>query len=253
MVLSKECVHRIANDVKYIIKNPLTSENIYYKHDENEILKGYALIIGNPDTPYSYGYYFFEFNFPEKYPFQPPIVRFYTNDGRMRFNPNLYISGKVCLSVLNTWKGEGWTSCQNITSILITLSAVLNDNPLLNEPGIREDNPSINSYNLLLNYKNIEFSILKQISILFQLESELSGSDKSIEDFTGHHLFLLLFKDIMCNNFKKNKDLIKNKIESLKNDIENNTQLCVNTYNLNFELSYEKIMKKFNKYINLIN
>ncbi len=123
----------------------------------------------------------------------------------------------------------------------------------MNEPGIREDNPSINSYNLLLNYKNIEFSILKQISILFQLESELSGSDKSIEDFTGHHLFLLLFKDIMYNNFKKNKDLIKNKIESLKNDIENNTQLCVNTYNLNFELSYEKIMKKFNKYINLIN
>jgi hypothetical protein len=31
--------------------------------------------------------------------------------GRVRFNPNLYAEGKVCLSLLGTWnggKGEGW-------------------------------------------------------------------------------------------------------------------------------------------------
>ena len=29
-----------------------------------------------------------------------------TGEGRVRFNPNLYHAGKVCLSILNTWHGR---------------------------------------------------------------------------------------------------------------------------------------------------
>ena len=139
MSINKAAIKRIANDVKYIINNEhsLSLENIYYKHDEENILKGYALIIGQKHTPYGYGYYFFEFNFPDNYPFSPPVVRYLTNDGTMRFNPNLYTNGKVCLSILNTWSGESWTSCQTISSVLLTLSIVLCENPLLNEPCVQ--------------------------------------------------------------------------------------------------------------------
>jgi ubiquitin-conjugating enzyme E2 Z len=113
MSINNSTIKRIAKDVKYILNNSasLSSENIYYKHDEENIMKGYALIIGQKDSPYGYGYYFFEFIFPNNYPFSPPEVRYLTNDGRMRFNPNLYVTGKVCLSILNTWTGESWTSC----------------------------------------------------------------------------------------------------------------------------------------------
>lgn len=31
-----------------------------------------------------------------------------TGAGRVRFNPNLYACGKVCLSLLGTWTGPSW-------------------------------------------------------------------------------------------------------------------------------------------------
>ena len=61
MSSNKSSIIRLAKDVKSIIKNPLENHNIYYKHDEENIYKGYALIIGNNLTPYDSGYYFFEF------------------------------------------------------------------------------------------------------------------------------------------------------------------------------------------------
>ena len=84
------------------------------------MLVGYALIIGPKDTPYAYGNFLFKFLFPYDYPHTPPKVTYHTNDGYTRFNPNLYKSGKVCISLLNTWKGEQWTGCQTIKSILLT-------------------------------------------------------------------------------------------------------------------------------------
>jgi len=154
------------------MRNPIT--DIFYQHDDENILKGYAMIIGQKDTPYAYGYYLFEFTFPENYPYEPPILTFLTNDGHMRFNPNLYINGKVCLSVLNTWAGEGWTSCQNISSILLILSSILNNNPLKNEPGISDSNPNVYRYNCLVAYKNLEFAIFEQLKIVRQMYKEKS-------------------------------------------------------------------------------
>lgn len=151
-------IQRLAKDIKSILKDPI--ENIYYKHDETNITRGYAMIIGPSDTPYQNGYYLFEFTYPEEYPFLPPIVKYYTNDGVTRFNPNFYVCGKVCLSILNTWRGEGWTSCQTIKSVLLALQCALNDKPLLNEPGITEQHQDYCNYNNMLRYKNIEVAIL---------------------------------------------------------------------------------------------
>ena len=64
----KSTVMRLLQDVKDIIKNPLESQGIYYKHDEADMLKGTALIIGPKDTPYEVtNVTHFEFGtFPEK-------------------------------------------------------------------------------------------------------------------------------------------------------------------------------------------
>ena len=132
---------------KDIKDDELKKNGIFYKHDEDNLLKGYAMIIGPKNTPYQDGFYFFTFKFSEEYPFVPPIVIFKTYDGFTRFNPNLYIDGKVCLSVLNTWKGEGWSSCQNIRSILLILSTVLNETPIENEPDLTINHRDNNNYN----------------------------------------------------------------------------------------------------------
>ena len=63
-VIGKETLKRLAKDVKEIIKNPLVENRIFYKHDEDNILKGKALIVGPEGTPYENGYYLFEFEYP---------------------------------------------------------------------------------------------------------------------------------------------------------------------------------------------
>ena len=62
-VISRETIHRLLADVKYIYNNPLTDNGIFYTHDDADIMKGYALIVGPEETPYFGGFYFFELDF----------------------------------------------------------------------------------------------------------------------------------------------------------------------------------------------
>jgi ubiquitin-protein ligase len=126
-----------------------------------------VLIAGPKNTPYENGLFEFHIYLPTDYPNRAPLVLINTtNGGLIRFNPNLYANGKVCLSILNTWAGESWTACQTIYSLLLTLSSVLSANPLLNEPGIKEDHNDVHKYNYLVTYKNIEFAIIKVVNIV---------------------------------------------------------------------------------------
>ena len=61
--VSKDTLKRIISDVKELRKNPLTDHGIYYEHDDTDILKGKALVIGPRDTPYENGFYLFKFKF----------------------------------------------------------------------------------------------------------------------------------------------------------------------------------------------
>ena len=60
ITISRETKHRLINDIKDIIVNPLTNDGIYYIHDEENMLQGYALIIGPSDTISADGFYLLE-------------------------------------------------------------------------------------------------------------------------------------------------------------------------------------------------
>ena len=157
--ITKETISRLLKDVKDIMKHPLTDNGIYYVHDDTDMLKGYALIVGPEDTPYFGGSYFFEFNYPFDYPHSPPQVKYWTNGRNIRFNPNLYACGKVCVSLLNTWHGDQWTSCQSISTVLLTLCTLLCPNPLLNEPGVNLSHADNLPYTEIIEYANIEIAV----------------------------------------------------------------------------------------------
>jgi ubiquitin-conjugating enzyme E2 Z len=141
------------------MKNPLTENGIYYIHDDTDILKGYALIIGPSETPYFGGNYFFGFNYPADYPHTPPTVKYWTNGNNVRFNPNLYVCGKVCVSLLNTWRGDQWTSCQSISTVLLTLCTLLCKDPLLNEPGVEKGHRDMTAYDEIIQFANLDIAV----------------------------------------------------------------------------------------------
>jgi ubiquitin-protein ligase len=234
IVISKDTFRRLVKDAKEIIVNPLISHGIYYLHNEDDILKGNALIIGPSETPYENGYYLFTFKFPSNYPHSPPEVKFCTSDGQTRFNPNLYTHGKVCVSILNTWKGEKWTGCQTISSVLLALCTLLTNTPLLNEPGVTEKHTDYTVYNTIITYKNFETAILKVIT-----------NDYVLSNFS-------IFSDVMKTHF----------LDTFSKNIERLDQLCKNypmkiklhttIYNMNITVDYPGLLDKFHNVKNSI-
>ena len=65
------------------------------------------MIAGPDGTPYAGGLFEFDCLIPLEYPHKPPLMHLRTTGGgSVRFNPNLYNTGKVCLSLLGTWPGR---------------------------------------------------------------------------------------------------------------------------------------------------
>ena len=227
-VISRDTINRLLKDVKQIIKNPLTSNGIYYVHDESDMMKGYAMIVGPEDTPYFGGFYFFELNYPHDYPHSPPKAVYYTNGNNVRFNPNLYKCGKVCISLLNTWAGDQWTSCQSITSVLLSLCTLLCKDPLLNEPGINSSNRDFHAYNQIIDYANMDIAVC-------DIVSKKEGI---------YHDFFNVFYPFVKEHFVKNYD--KTLIFAQKLFVENPIPQTLKTslYLMNITLDYEKLLHK---------
>ena len=156
--IPKETMMRLLKDVREMMTGSVPG--IHYKHSETDMLCGYAMIVGPEDSLYDGGYYFYKFKFPPDYPHSPPLVEFLTNDGITRMHPNMYKNRKMCMSILNSWRGDQWTGCQTIKSVLLTIMSLLDSRPLLNEPGVTEHNPDFATYHRIIQYKNYEFSML---------------------------------------------------------------------------------------------
>jgi ubiquitin-protein ligase len=230
-IITKETINRLIKDITNIINSPLTDNGIYYQHDEEDMLKGYALIVGAEDTPYFGGFYLFEFMYPTDYPHSPPIIIYHTNSCGIRFNPNLYKNGKVCLSILNTWKGEQWTSCQTITTILLTLCMVLCKNPLLNEPGVKTDHKDVIKYNTIIEYSNINIAIC-----------DIINKSPNVYN-TKFDIFYLIMKECFDKNYDKIIEfIIQRKIEQENNN--DDKYICMSLYSLNVFVNYDKLYDK---------
>jgi ubiquitin-conjugating enzyme E2 Z len=229
-IISKDSIMRLLKDVKQIIQNPLTDNGIYYIHDDTDILQGYAMIVGPSDTPYFGGFYFFKFKYPCDYPHSPPALTYCTNGDNIRFNPNLYKCGKVCVSLLNTWRGEQWTSCQSISTVLLTLCTLLCKNPLLNEPGVSKGHPDYNAYNKIIEYKNMEVAILQ----MYQKKTGVF-----LEEFETFYPYLK-------ENFTKNQDIILEILKKKASDSSLKETLSTGLYSMCVPIDYPKLLELFN-------
>ncbi len=129
---------RLLKDIEAV--QSLAEQGIWYSMDSTAMTKGHALLKGPDNTPYEGCLLLFSIQFPSDYPFSPPKVLFLTSDGQTRFHPNLYVDGKVCLSILGTYSGPSWTGTQSLSSVLISILALLDNNPLAHEPAFNNGN-----------------------------------------------------------------------------------------------------------------
>ncbi|XP_062589719.1 uncharacterized protein LOC134251344 [Saccostrea cucullata] len=184
-VLQKQ-VLRIAQELSSLSTSlPLElSSSIFVRTDDDKLTLMKALITGPEGTPYSGGCFIFDIHFPHMYPQIPPHVNLQTTGGgKVRFNPNLYACGKVCLSLLGTWegqKGEQWnektsTLLQVLVSIqFMSLTTKYNfshifPDPYFNEPGFEQEigtdagRKHSDDYNEDVCYNNIKYAMISQL------------------------------------------------------------------------------------------
>lgn len=166
---------RLTKERDLLARESLQDQGIYHSWDPVDNHKAVALIVGPRETPYAGGFYFFEFLFPNSYPLNPPRVAFCTGDGRVRFNPNLYTNGKVCLSILGTWDGPSWTSSCTFRTTLLSIQSLLCKKPLQNEPGHELSNgKDCELYSTMLRYENVAVAV-----------PQLGSLDPKFEDIRG--------------------------------------------------------------------
>lgn len=98
----------------------------------------------------------------------------YYHSGGLRLNPNLYDSGKVCLSLLNTWSGdqnEKWIpGLSTMLQVLVSIQGlILNAKPFFNEPGFACMRGSVSGETRSLQYNENTF-ILSLKTMLYSMK-----------------------------------------------------------------------------------
>ena len=219
---------RILKDRKDLIKYPLDDMGIHVVFNDENIMQAYALVIGPSETRYENGFYLFKITYPTNYPYSPMKFEFLTSNGKTRMHPNLYVNGKVCLSILGTWTGEGWTSCQTTKSVLLSVLTIFNMNPINNEPGYTDysiTSDLASRYNQIIDYQNLYLAAYKM---------------SKRKDTPCPEL-----QKIMQNYIIKHYDWYVSKIkENMKND---NIVIRTSIYNLSEQLKYKDLLHKFEK------
>ena len=200
---NNKTIMRIVQDIYDFNKNK--PDGIYLSIDKKNLMKQHALIIGPKDTPYFGGFFFFEIIYPENYPTNSPKVTLLTIEKNVRFNPNLYECGKVCLSILGTWSGPSWSSVMNIRLVLQSIQSLLCSFPIQNEPGFentKENEITSMDYNQYLIYNTYRIAIIEvlknkfNVSALFkkEIEEEFNNNKSKLGDD------LLSYKQIFGNS-----------------------------------------------------
>lgn len=132
----KRWVKAVQKELK-ILKNNLP-DTIYVRASEDRMDLLRVVMVGASRTPYHDGLFFFDLHLPPSYPDVPPLV--YYHSFGLRLNPNLYNSGTVCLSLLNTFSGEAsdvWSpATSSLLQVVVSIQGlILNDQPYYNEAG----------------------------------------------------------------------------------------------------------------------
>jgi baculoviral IAP repeat-containing protein 6 len=193
-VISSKLTKRIFSEIDNIIET-IKDFDCYVLVSEANVCLFKLLFIPDSETPYAYGMFEFDLYIPGDYPNSPPSVKFLTTgNGKVRFNPNLYNCGKVCLSIINTWSTPQWSpKSSTISQIILSISSMIfNEHPITNEPVW---------YDILQTEAGLKKSQdynkkIKAYTLQYGINVQISNTSTP-------------FKDIIKEIYNKNKDKIQ--------------------------------------------
>ncbi len=219
---------------------------IFVRVDKERVDMMKAIIMGAGDTPYSHGAFEFDIYLDNNYPNEPPKMNLTTTgSGAIRFNPNLYNCGKVCLSLLGTWRGqatENWDPrVSTILQLLMSTQAIImSEEVYFNEPGFEgeqgtpEGERKNEAYSNVVRLGNIKYAMIAQIrnppkgfetvvrrhfylkkdEILKEVKSWIELAEKNEASYTG---IVYDHNYNWCKMFKENKGKYKEMlVEAIK-------------------------------------
>jgi ubiquitin-protein ligase len=180
------------------------------------------IITGPKDTPYHNGIFEFHGYLENKYPSTTPkIILNTTGNGTVRFNPNLYNCGKVCLSLLGTWRGdasENWNSTSTLLQVFVSIqSLIFVENPYYNEPGWETQMHTTEGNTKSFKYTdNIRIETLRW-GIIDKIKNPTYG----FEEFTKNHFLLkkdetISVIDIWIQESNRKNELVKLQTELIE-------------------------------------
>ncbi|KAI5866856.1 UBC-like protein [Durotheca rogersii] len=186
--MADQSIIRITKEIGELQKSSDLSLAVAFR--DRDVRNVRALIIGPHETPYEFGFFEFSVKFNKDYPRKSPSVTgITTNSGRCRFNPNIYSSGKVCLSILGTWRGERgeeWSAAQGLESILLSIQSLMSSNPYENEPGFEDanelqDKKNQKDYVAKIRHESLRISVIQRLEEYLGINNTSAISQQSPE------------------------------------------------------------------------
>ncbi|XP_076874940.1 ubiquitin-conjugating enzyme E2 T [Brachyhypopomus gauderio] len=82
-----------------------------------------AQIVGGANTPYEGGVFSLEIKIPDRYPFEPPKLRFLTPI----YHPNIDNAGRICLDALKMPPKGAWRPSLNVSTVLSSIQVLMSE------------------------------------------------------------------------------------------------------------------------------
>ncbi|GLC36872.1 hypothetical protein PLESTB_000183600 [Pleodorina starrii] len=129
MAPSKIILNRIPREMADLMKAPPAGISAWLPCEGNLSLVE-AQVLGPEDTPYAGGIFQLRIDYPDRYPNEPPNVKFKTKV----YHPNVSHDGNICLSVINMPPKGDWRPSHNLRTVLLSIQCLLSapnpDDPL---------------------------------------------------------------------------------------------------------------------------
>ena len=112
---------RVKKELERLKKDPPYGVSCWPKEGRLDCLE--AKLVGAKDTAYEGGVFKLEIRLPDRYPFEPPQVKFITKI----YHPNIDSAGRICLDVLKSPPQGSWKPSQNLSTILTSIQLLLSE------------------------------------------------------------------------------------------------------------------------------